>query len=577
MNKRTDLLCRISDVLSNFTFTIQHIRIQNTDMALKTFRGALGDLQNILSPMLMLTGALHDEEGELLKQSFMEGLKTVSEAQDEEDYILMADYLEIKVIPLLQRMIEIARAEIPDDDSTLWSYRYELNRQFLSEKLGEGAEIIGEERYFEYEKINQIFEEENYDVVGYEIETTGAGWPTIKIKREGYSYYLHSNVNPTCEGRNYISQFVDGSRMEYNIFGLGLAHHVTQLAFINNGARINVYEHDRKMILQCLKIVSLQWLEQYNIHVYADEDFKMVMEAMKRDINGVIIHFPSLRNIQNPLIHRKFMEYYIQGVSYRGQLNNMLSNFEFNRRNIEHSVDELRNVFVGKDVYIVAAGPSLDKNIITLKLRKRDSIVLATGTCLRKLLSDDINVDYAIALDAKEIIYWQFFELEGKHVPVILASTACQRITREYEAEKYIACQCGFEPAENLAKERNYSLFHSGGSVSTIAMDIAIGLGAKRVIFLGLDLAFTNNMAHASGTASQLATSQDKLFPVKDFYETGVVYSDVKFEIYRKWFSRRIKELRNAGVTVPIINATEGGSFINGMEHRTLQSCLNLS
>lgn len=49
-------------------------------------------------------------------------------------------------------------------------------------------------------------------------------------------------------------------------------------------------------------------------------------------------------------------------------------------------MDVLGRVFAGKDVFIVAAGPSLDKNIELLRERSDKSIILATGTVFQKLM-----------------------------------------------------------------------------------------------------------------------------------------------------------------------------------------------
>ncbi|NTV78993.1 MAG: DUF115 domain-containing protein, partial [Clostridiales bacterium] len=50
------------------------------------------------------------------------------------------------------------------------------------------------------------------------------------------------------------------------------------------------------------------------------------------------------------------------------------------------------------------------------------------------------------------------------------------------------------------------------------------------------------------------------------------VYSDVKFNIYRKWIERRLLEEDVKGIC--ILNATEGGSYIAGMENKPLVEVL---
>lgn len=87
----------------------------------------------------------------------------------------------------------------------------------------------------------------------------------------------------------------------------------------------------------------------------------------------------------------------------------------------------------------------------------------------------------------------------------------------------------------------------------------------------GLDLAFTNNLAHASDTSTMVATDEDELLEVKEYYG-GKVLSDAKFIMYRKWIEKRIQSMD--AKQIQIINATEGGSYILGMKHIPLDQVI---
>lgn len=62
----------------------------------------------------------------------------------------------------------------------------------------------------------------------------------------------------------------------------------------------------------------------------------------------------------------------------------LYANFICNSKLDARPVEELSMDFAGKDVFIAAAGPSLDKIIEPLKGRSDKSIVLATGTVLHR-------------------------------------------------------------------------------------------------------------------------------------------------------------------------------------------------
>lgn len=135
-------------------------------------------------------------------------------------------------------------------------------------------------------------------------------------------------------------------------------------------------------------------------------------------------------------------------------------------------------------------------------------------------------------------MYQQIENLPTREIPLILLSTASEKVVSYYDGQVYLAYQKGFEEAEKVAREKNYLLFETGGSVSTLALDIAIRFEAAEIIFVGLDLAYTNNQSHASGIGRTIADT-DNLRKVESV--TGAeVYTSRNLDIYRKWVERRI-------------------------------------
>ena len=161
-------------------------------------------------------------------------------------------------------------------------------------------------------------------------------------------------------------------------------------------------------------------------------------------------------------------------------------------------------------MYIVAAGPSLDLNFKRLKEVKNKGIILATGTVFRKLISADIIPDYLIVTDANARVYKQIAGYEDYDIPMLFLSTAYYGFASNYKGKKYIICQKDYRKAEELASQLDLHCFLTGGSVSTTALDIGITFKCRRIIFLGLDLAYTNNyvmpVIHPEGTLLLIRT-----------------------------------------------------------------------
>ena len=140
---------------------------------------------------------------------------------------------------------------------------------------------------------------------------------------------------------------------------------------------------------------------------------------------------------------------------------------------------------------------------------------------------------------------------------MILLSTASASIVEYYNGPIYVAYQRGYFQAEEKAKSLGATLFETGGSVTTTALDISLRFGAKRIIFVGVDLAYTGGNSHALGEGRKIENN-DGLRQVRS--NTGdMVYTSKNLDIYRKWIERRIES-----VTGTEIYNTGEGAVIKG-------------
>jgi hypothetical protein len=244
-------------------------------------------------------------------------------------------------------------------------------------------------------------------------------------------------------------------------------------------------------------------------------------------------------------------------------------NFERNIKNCDTYVDELKEAFQGKDLYIAAAGPSLDKNYLKLKEVKDKGIILATGTVFKKLLKAGIIPDYVLVTDPNARVYKQIAGEEDSKVPMLILSTAYYGFAANYKGKKYLVLQKDFQRAEKYAAEKGLELISTGGSVSTTALDIGITYGCRRIIFAGLDLAYTDGYAHASGTSRRKAADFDNLLQVEDIYGK-LVYTNRSLNMFRLWIENRINNVKG----IEFIDATEGGAKIKGMRTARLEDVI---
>jgi len=511
-------------------------------------------------------------------------LKSVLSAQEKNDNILIADILEINIIPVLYNIQDTIR----NCDEIKVTYNYFSKNIKCLEKMDKKLAVKLEAKYkyiIPYLKSFEMGEEfiqyasyaDESNNKSYILETTQCGHVTLKIEHNGDDYYMCGNVNPYRDSVDLFRECFNPDSEQYVIYGLGLGYIIKAMhAKVGDAVSVQVYENDINIIVLAFMVSDFTMMLMDGYKIFLDETFSGFTEILgNNEYDPVLImDSPSIRNIQNENVKEKMEDLYIHKASIKNQLFEMNANLKSNIRECNSNLDEVEFMIKGKDVYLIAAGPSLDNNMEMLKERPDNSVMIAVGRIYGKLLSAGIIPDYVIYLDSAKRIYGQFSGLEKNNIPLLIGSTACRKIAKNSVAPKYILCQKGYKKAEEYAENMGCYLFHSGGSVATLAFDAAVTLGAKRIITLGLDLAYSNGKTHADGAFTNNITSTDGLIRVKG--KNGeTVYTVKGMDIYRRWFEERIKDLKEEGNETEFLNATEGGANIEGMKNIKLSDMIH--
>lgn len=545
------MISLIADELTLVNRIVKLFRRQNYYKALR--------YMNHLSRQLMKVLDWLFDNGEQLKsygyvvdeQLIAEMLKGIMGVQSQGDYVLLADLLELQLLPFLQDIQNVLVGYTDIEVSE------ELWKSNINKLLQRDKQLAG--------LVEEVGEDDNCVV-----ELTSSGLWTMKLCDEGGEYYYHSNANPALEGDIFAEQYYSLECNCYMVWGLGLGYHIKALLEMDDSLSIYIIEPDLEIIRQANIYADMSWIyDNPRISLLYDPECSLWTKYWKDDMR-LIIHYPSLRHINNTELKLELEKLFIRDSGQRNFAIQFAGNFRENVANCDGYVDELRERFEGNNAVIVAAGPSLDKNVGLLSQLPDNTLIIAVGTVFHKLIDMNIIPDYAVFLDAQEHLYSQVEGLENCNIPIICASTACKRIAQEYKGKKYLVCQEGYGQAEEYAKGKGYKCYETGGSVSTIALDICLQLGCKEVAYIGLDLAFTDDLAHASQTSDTGVTEEDKTIMVPAI-NGGLVASRKLFVIYRDWIEKRASKADAIG---RIIDATEGGALIKGLTIRKLEEVL---
>ena len=442
-------------------------------------------------------------------------------AQESKDYFLVADIFEYDVKSLIQTLQMQIQCEVSDSKGVFLKNMSALKEQNESLYNLISNREIGT-RYHLCRAIN--------------------GQWNCRVESDKTSFYMHSIINPNWAAQELIDGIWDEKYEKYFVWGLGIGHHVRVLLDKADYYQVVVLEPCLDLIIAAMK--ALDFSEEIRnerlVICWNKSEMKLLSDITIKPNEYALIYYPSLRLVEDKAVREALEEFFVKANSIYEHGTSMISNFKKLQKKNLPSCEELANLICGRKVVIVAGGPSVDEELENIKKLRNEIVVFAVGRITLRLQNEGIKPDLMIATDPGQELLKQFDGIQFNDVPLILLSTAYFGVEEIYPGPVYLAYQKGYLQAEEVAEKNGYMIFETGGSVSTTATDIAIRFGAERIIFVGLDLAYTNGLSHAVG-------ANEKHMPVNDSEYRQVLgargnkLNTVKIlDSYRKWIERRI-------------------------------------
>ena len=237
---------------------------------------------------------------------------------------------------------------------------------------------------------------------------------------------------------------------------------------------------------------------------------------------------------------------------------------------------DIMDMFKGKNVIVVSAGSSLEKNIHLLENAKKKAIVVAVGTAIGILDARGIKPHFCMALDPSHEQYGFFKNLkEGhEHAPLIYANSLYSEILPSYKGHS-VRINTEYDKLSILLHTKRLlkaPSFPTGPSITNLAAEAFCASGCKRLVFVGQDMCMYNYQLHAdSGEHQQYKTDKknENIF-LKDIFGNSVVTSR-EYYIIKQYLEKTIAHFDKK---IEFINATEGGLGIYGVFNKLLSDVL---
>lgn len=399
----------------------------------------------------------------------------------------------------------------------------------------------------------------------YVLESSNTGFLTMRSKKTGM--YLHSKNDPMDAAKQYVSARYDAKKQKYSVLGCGMGYHIYMLYKESNGSiPIEVYEEDERVVRYARAYGVLDWIPQDRIKIVTQDCVMEFLKSLEDSQSGALMYLPSVNQLSDDFEKELVIKLGIAEKTFLTMGREMVIN---NWRNIEKNFPEaveLRDSFEAKEIVVVAAGPSLDDSLETIKSWQGKKAIICVGTVFKKLIKRGVKPDYVVVTDPQKRTMRQIEGVEEETVPMILGMDAYWGFAELYKGEKNIVYSYTYDKeVSDYVSSNAKAVWSVGSTVTYLAVEMAIQMGAKKIYLAGVDLAFPGGVTHATDTLDRATRNDEDLLPVCGVGGT-TVYTDSVFAVYREELEERIAQTEG----IVFYNMSRVGARIKGTIERNV-------
>lgn len=457
------------------------------------------------------------------------------------------------------------------------------------------------------------------------LELARDGHPTVRLLADdGQPVYVHSRyrpleeaqalvetqmrqrpVTPDTDGQDPNAQEEAGedTKIEsecYFVSGLGLGYHLAALERLAYKPLVIVAEDDLALLKAALCVTDLTGpLRERRLTFLTSADKATLHERLRDVMTYVLLglHFITLPHTRryHTAFYAELWKLLRDFVGYsRVQIYSLLRHARLTCRNIAYNlpaylrnpgVEVLKNRARGYPAILVAAGPSLARNVDQLRELRGRAVIIAVQTVFKTLLARGIPPHFVTSLDYHELSA-QFFEGIAEFGPTILVAEpkAHWRVLDTYRGRTHVLHS---DFVDRLLREvaPPRGALPSGSTVAHLSFYLAEYLGCDPILLVGQDLCFTEGLYYPAGMPieqiwgpelgrfytiemkqwERIVRSRAMLRVVKDIHGRDT-YTDEQLYVYAEQFQSDF-----LASSARVIQASEGGMRMAGTEVLTLR------
>lgn len=416
--------------------------------------------------------------------------------------------------------------------------------------------------------------------------------------QDGNKEFLYSQ-NPFDEAQEWFSSLNLHKAKVIYVYGLGLGYYFEAAKeWLKEENHFLIFLENNLEVIRCFLETEYanQLLENKQVRIYAfnrSDSSDHTLADVPQLFGKHDFLVTALQNYEkDPLLHeinadisfwshyRKLSEQEFSSLGYH-----FFNNFY---QNVLHLPEAYRGnllfeKFKGVPAIICGAGPSLDKNLSILEQLADKALIFAGGTSMNAVNSRGFLPHFGVGIDpnpaqltrlvmneAYEVPYFYRNRLYNKALTIIQGPRLYVTGSGGYHISKWIETELGIEGTD----------VEEGFNVVNFSLALAVAMGCNPIIFVGLDLAYTNMKSYQSGVASHPTHDRRRDFRTKEVKEDLIekldIYGQPIFTLW-KWVSESIwlSNFVNQNTDTLFLNATEGGIGIPGVPNKPLSEVVN--
>lgn len=412
------------------------------------------------------------------------------------------------------------------------------------------------------------------------------------MENEESRCFVHSNYNINRE-MEQLFKYVDKDTDILIVFGFGCGYildyidshfsgHKMEIFIIEPSLRLFKQVLNHRYIPNCLKNFK------GNLNFLLDED---KLDVARTIFNKVIRMEDSKVAITYHISYRTIFKGYYEYIYERLVDSIRVETINYNCVDLTKkiwAINSLRSIPIksapieclinglqGYPAIIVAAGPSLNKNMHLLKEVKDKAIIIAIGSANKILDSNGIIPHLRVAIDPYKENDNIYADIDTSACPIIYDSYFYYNSLANYKGQKFrmIVDANHFMMHIYDKSSLKYKLIPAGFSVVVPTLYLLTRLKCTKIIFTGQDLSYPHKKMYAKGSWTD--EEIDKEDKVNRHTKSIDIYGN-EIDTIEEYLSIKLKieSIIQQNPHIKFINATQGGLNIKGTVVKDLKDVL---